>query len=368
MLRKIAVLAVVGLSIISCVGVDAEPKEYEASSPEIRYVGRVHSSDDGVSFDWSGTYLECRFRGEKISVRVSDTKRNYYNVFIDGEQRSVISTSGCDTLITLADSLGDRAHTLRLQKRTEGEQGRTTIHSLVLEQGGELLALESLPSRHIEFVGDSLTAGYGTEGLSKDEPYLAETQNCNLAHSAIIARYFDADYTLIAHSGRGVARNYGDKNTTSEVTMAEHIERMFDEDPASCWDWKASPHTPDIVVIHLGTNDFSTMPYPSKEEFTMDYIKILRSLRAGYGEQVPILCVAPYVGSPCFDYIKEMVKNQPVANLYFTAVVNGNYCNDSSELGSSAHPNYIGQRKMAMTLIPYISTITGWEIQSKVIE
>ena len=31
----------------------------------------------------------------------------------------------------------------------------------------------------------------------------------DLSYATIIARYFNADYTLIAHSGRGVVRNYG---------------------------------------------------------------------------------------------------------------------------------------------------------------
>ena len=44
------------------------------------------------------------------------------------------------------------------------------------------------------------------------------------------------------------------------------------------------------------------------------------------------------------------------------------YCNDGSELGSSAHPNYAGHRKMAMLLIPYVSTLTGWEAEIKPIE
>lgn len=32
-------------------------------------------------------------------------------------------------------------------------------------------------------------------------------------------------------------------------------------------------------------------------------------------------------------------------------------------LGASMHPNYVGQKKMAFNIIPYISTITGWEMK-----
>ena len=36
--------------------------------------------------------------------------------------------------------------------------------------------------------------------------------------------------------------------------------------------------------------------------------------------------------------------------------------NDTDDLGSAWHPNYKGQMKMAMSLIPYISTVTGWDM------
>lgn len=344
-----------------------EAVEYRADSPEVRYVGRTVAQEGSVSFDWSGSYVELRFRASELAVRLSDTKKNYYNLTLDGAPCGVVTTHGCDTLVTLASGLGAGEHTLRMQKRTEGEQGRTTIHAFVLPRGGELLPVEVTTDRHIEFIGDSLTAGYGTEGLSKDDPFLAETENCNLAHSCIIARYFGADYTLLAHSGRGVARNYGDEKRVSDITMADLIERTFDEEDELQWDWSASPHHPDLVVIHLGTNDFSVPPFPTEEEFGADYRRILECVRKGYGPEVPILCVAPYVGSPCFDYIKRLVEGGAVENIHFAAVHRG-YCNDSSELGSSAHPNYEGQRKMAMTLIPHVSTLTGWEAEHKVIE
>ncbi|WP_204266956.1 hypothetical protein, partial [Citrobacter youngae] len=43
------------------------------------------------------------------------------------------------------------------------------------------------PSRHIEFIGNSLTCGYGVEGKDRSEPYKAETENCNLSYATIIA-------------------------------------------------------------------------------------------------------------------------------------------------------------------------------------
>ena len=85
-------------------------------------------------------------------------------------------------------------HHVLIQKRTEGEWGKTTIHQFVLHNEGELMKETECPSRHIEFIGNSLTCGYGVEGKDRSEPYKAETENCNLSYATIIARYFNADY------------------------------------------------------------------------------------------------------------------------------------------------------------------------------
>lgn len=364
---RLSALAVLALLCAGSVPAREESGELPAASPEIRYVGRTETTGGSVSFDWSGTYFECRFTGGSLAVRVSDTKRNYYNLTLDGHDAGIAATFGTDSLVVLAEGLGEGEHTLRMQKRTEGEQGRTTLHAFRLARNGRLLPAPPSPGRHIEFIGNSLTCGYGTEGRSKDEPFEPETENCDKAFGCIVARYFGADYTLIAHSGRGAARNYGDRNTVSENTMADRLGNTFDESPLPAWNFTASPYRPDIIVINLGSNDFSTEPHPSREEFAAAYTRILRTLRDAYGDTPPILCVAPRVGEPAFTFIRDICRAAVVRNLHFTAVLPG-YCNDGSDLGSSAHPNYTGQRKLAMLLIPYVSTLTGWEAEAKPIE
>ena len=63
-----------------------------ATAPEIRFVGRAAHSDDGaLSFDWSGTYFSFRFEGTRCAMRAADSKRNYYNVFVDGKPHGKVT-------------------------------------------------------------------------------------------------------------------------------------------------------------------------------------------------------------------------------------------------------------------------------------
>ena len=177
---------------------------YKANDENVSYVGRTEIQSDGsVSFDWTGTYLRTRLSGGELSMKISDTGINYYNVFVDSLLHKTVKVSGKDTLINFISGMDKSIHHVLIQKRTEGEWGKTTIHQFVLHNKGELMKETECPSRHIEFIGNSLTCGYGVEGKDRSEPYKAETENCNLSYATIIARYFNADYTLIAHSGRG---------------------------------------------------------------------------------------------------------------------------------------------------------------------
>lgn len=334
-----------------------------AASPEIRFTGRAVTGEDGsLTFDWSGSHFTFRFEGRRCAMRLSDTGCDYYNVFVDGRQTAVVTATGADTTIVLADSLPKGIHTLLVQKRTEGEQGRTTLYGI--ESDAPLLAAPEAPARHIEFIGDSHTCGYGTEGLSAEEQFTPQTENCDLAWGCIVARYFGAEYTLIAHSGQGIVRNWGDEKEVSDCTMRERMRRTLDMEESPAWD--GSAYRPDIVVIKLGSNDFSTGIAPAEKPFNDSYARAIDYLRSIWG-QVPILCVAPSDNTVVLRYLEQLIAERQDANLHFTVILPG-ATNWDSDMGANYHPNHHGHRKLAMSVIPYIATITGWELPDTSVE
>lgn len=352
----------VGAATASAWGAEATTNTYRADSKEVRWVGRVAVEPTGeVRFDWSGTYADMVLSGTKLEMVVSDSGLNYFNVIVDGRQHAIVKTQGNEPQRVVLFEGEQGTYHIRLQRRTEGFNGLTTVRSF--EAVGELTVDGNRPSgRHIEFIGDSLTAGYGTDSASGDEPYTAETQNCNLAYGCYVARYFDADYNLVAHSGQGMVRNYGDENTTSDYTMVDRYGLLFDEaDKELPYNFRRRSYVPDLVVIFLGTNDFSTKPWPSYEQFAEGYAELVEQVRAAHGKQVPILCVSSYVFDPTFDYVWRIAQSDK--NLHFACVLPEAFARPS-ELGASEHPNRVGQQKMAMTIIPYVSTITGWQVRN----
>ena len=339
---------------------------FKGNDPAVRYIGRTLVSSDGsVSFDWAGTYFETRLIGGNLSVKVSETWKSYYNVLVDGKLHKVVTVTGKDTLINLVSGIDKKTHQIRIQKRSEGEFGKTTIHQFILPNSGRLISENIIRERHIEFIGNSITCGYGTDGKDRDDPFLVETENCNKSFATIIARYFDADYTLIAHSGRGAVRNYGDSVRVSKITMKDRMLNTFDEDLTHKWDF--TRYKPDLVVINLGSNDFSGGPNPYLTEFVAAYKQIISQIRCHYGD-IPVLCLFP-VGMPDHVYpfyeVAIAEKNDPKVQLLR---LKKDLYNNTTDLGGGWHPGYQGQKKMAMWIIPYISTFTGWNLSEKIIE
>lgn len=59
----------------------AQNTEYPANDRRITYVGRTQATADGVTFDWSGSSVRICFRGTALAIRVSDTDKDYYNLW-----------------------------------------------------------------------------------------------------------------------------------------------------------------------------------------------------------------------------------------------------------------------------------------------
>lgn len=339
------------------------PHNCPADSELIRFVGRAAGNSDGsLSFDWSGSHFSFRFDGTECSMRASDTKRNYYNVFVDGKLYGKVTVEGEASVIRLAEKLPRGQHTVTVQKRTEAEQGRTTLYGI--ETDGRLLPPPLAPARLIEFIGDSHTCGYGTEGQSPSEPFTPETENCDLAWACITARYFGTDYVLIAHSGQGIVRNWGDTKAASQVTMTDRMMRTFDMAADPQWDFQG--YKPDIVVIKLGTNDLSDDIVPSERVFSEAFRRMRDNLREKYGD-VPILYVVPQGAGPFYDYARTVIKAMNDSDLH--CILQTDEIHDfGADLGAGYHPNHRGHRKIAASIIPYISTITGWDMPLQAIE
>ncbi len=363
-------LVVVFLMIIGQVA-NAQWQFVSAHDDALYYSGRIDRvHPEQVSFDWPGVSIHFQFTGEVLELCLDGGERNYFNIFIDGSLHEVMHVPN-DTVYAVKGIKGRGWHSCRIQKRTEGEMWRVLFKGIHLERGAKIRSVGQSFRRKIEFIGNSITCGYGTEGKSPEEDFLPETENVDKSYAFIAARAFNAECYVTAHSGLGVVRNYGDKEPVSTrlATLPNRYHQVFDMDTSLTWDF--SRWQPDAVVVNLGTNDYSTDVAPEKSVFVQRYIQFIRQLRTYYGD-IPVFCICgPMRDEPAYSNVKEVVElSRAMHNddqLYFIGIP-GCLLNKSSDLGSDYHPSYRGQLKMARHIIPTIANVLHWDYDNSEFE
>ena len=181
------------LGLLAMLPLRLKAETVPATDSRITFVGRSVIEDGSYRFDFPSTYFRVAFAGKTLSVRLSDTKRNFYAVWLDtptsAEPTHIIEVKGNDTiidLITVADTKKSKLkeHQVVIQRRTEANCGTTTVREFITD--GRFLQAQPLKSRQIEFIGDSYTCGYGVDAPSRRDPFKDETENASRTYASFL--------------------------------------------------------------------------------------------------------------------------------------------------------------------------------------
>ena len=325
-----------------------------ADDPNIQYVGRFDMTNPAApGFDWSLCTIRAKFQGTSCSVKL-DGPGKYFDVFIDGAETSpIISTSGGLQTFVVASGLSDNVHSISICRRAEATAGKNIFRGFVLDGGKTLVAPGPGPTRKIEFIGDSFTCGYGVE-TTFGEPFTNATENARLTYAGRMASHYNADCMITARSGHGMVRNYNNPTQTSLDPMPFYYPRtcgsVASNDYAFTWQ-------PDVVVVVLGINDFSTTPYPSEEQYVGGYSSFITTLRGHY-PNAHILCTYwSGMNAIASNYIAAAVSASGDGKVHFANVPFD--IDFPDDYGADYHPNVTGQTKIADAFIPVFDSIMG---------
>lgn len=244
---------------------------------------RDSSSFGGQDFtsQWPGSYFSAAFRGTTVFFRVGKADE-ILHVVVDGQD--VGSLVKPQPGVYAVDGLSRGKHEVTVLVATESQEGPNTFGGFAIPPGEKALVPKPR-RRQIEFIGDSHTVGYGNlstkHECTKGEIW-SETDDTK-AFGALVAAHYAADYQVNAISGRGVVRNYGGFQADTLPQVYPYV--LFDKqqrysDPA----WK-----PQVIVVALGTNDFTTPLHAGERWKTRDelhadyeatYARFLDDLRA----------------------------------------------------------------------------------------
>jgi lysophospholipase L1-like esterase len=258
----------------------------------------------------------------------------------------------------LASGLAAGEHDALLYKRTEAFFTTAQFLGFMVAGGQILDHAFNTQNRRIELIGDSITCGYGDEGMGPTCPFTNGTENEYLAYGALTARALGAEQVTLAWSGKGVYRNY-------DGTMTEPVPVLYDRTIAtsatSSWDFKSE--IPDAVIVNLGTNDFAQGDPGSG--FVSAYDAFVKKIRGHYPTATIFLAVGPMLGDPSLTtargYVQGVVSTETQAGdtrIAYVEFAQQDIAADGA--GCDYHPSLATHQKMATVLTAAIKGKLGW--------
>lgn len=233
--------------------------------------GRNGVKDGVVWCEHVASGAEVTFYGTELTATVALTGKSYARVFVDGEAEGTFKELSSAQDFVLAEELPLAIHTVRLLKSSETDDGIFTIGGFGTD--GQFLTAAPKADYKIEFVGDSITSGYGALGKYGDARTVANSDVCK-GYAYLTAQKLEADFTFVALQGICVNKNI----YQPELRMSDMYRWVSPSDKA---DYSFDDGV-NMVVLNLGTNDNSyitSVDGSYADEFTNDYEALLRYIR-----------------------------------------------------------------------------------------
>lgn len=341
----------------------SEGKFIAASDSHIQYVGRFSFKDPkAVAFTYPGVQINARFTGTSVSLYCKPGS-GYFMAQVDGGLPVKVDLSQkSDSIALVRDDLGEGTHELRLMYAIEGYSIKPAFKGLFLDADGQIKDAPERKQRRIEFIGNSITCGYGLESNDPHEGFSYETENHYWTYAAQTARALNAEHLVVARSGIGIYRNYGGPKQGSKDCMPRMYDQVLFNQEGEYWDY--TRYTPDVVLINLGTNDTS-QDLHSVALLKQGYIGFIRQIRSHYPDaKIVLLSGTMLNGGPLRDVQKAMdravsaIRKEGDRNVYRYDMQPQD---GSLGYGADYHPNRPQQSKMAKELTAYLQKLMNWD-------
>ena len=279
-----------------------------------------------------------------------------FEILLDGKQVFDGRLTEKETAVTVFDGNEKRDAEVRLIKLSESTSSLMALREI--ETDGEIESLAERPVK-MEFIGDSITCGYGVEGRSEAETFTTATENAEKGYAVLTAEALNADAVLTCFSGHGIVSGYTDdpRIRNEEDLVSIYYEKAGrNELPLPSgkkiqdYPRDFSLFRPDYVVVNLGTNDLSWCRTDEArgELFARDYTGFLKTVRK-HNPGARILCVLGAMGTGLNDRMKQGVeafcRETGDTQVSVLAVEEQNAARDG--YGADYHPNETTQRLLA---------------------
>lgn len=349
--------------------------KYIAAESNVRLLGRTTLKDDTRYLSYSYSGIEFETTAQKVSAVLwtdgaygPETLKAWVAVFINDESvpSKRFSLDEEESSYILYENQEVQSIKVRLVKFSEAAFAKVGIKVIEVEGNLESIKPTQSKKRKIEFIGDSITCGYGNEGVCKVDDFTTRLENPWLGYAVQVAEMLDAEVQLVSWSGIGVYSGWTNTDEPSRDLLMPELYQYTDlsllEVTGEKERWSFTAFEADIIIIHLGTNDTSyTKGIKERvEQFGSAYYEFIKEVRQ-YNTKAIILCVLGVMGQELYPEISKQVKrireeeqDEKVASLCLDVQL------ESDGLGIDDHPSLKTHRKMTQAIGEKSQKIMKW--------
>lgn len=287
------------------------------NAENVKLLGRTYLDDDnvlwlsysgsGAEFTVTGTRAEITIMGDSSVSSGSNLAR--IAIYVDGERVVDDMIDKAEESYVLFEGEEERTAEVSIVKLSECAMSSCGIGKIDVDG-----TVAPTPDKdlYIEFIGDSITCGYGVDDEDKSHSFSTTTEDVTKAYAYKTAQKLSADYSMVSISGYGVVSGYTTDGTkVSAQTIPQYYDKLgfsynnFNNTKPESIEWSFDGRQPDIVVLNLGTNDSSYCggSIDKSEEFAQGYIDFLKVIREK-NPDASIVCAFGIMGNSLYQYIE----------------------------------------------------------------
>lgn len=299
---------------------------YNLTKENVKFLGRTYFdkealwcglSGSGITFTFTGTKANITLIGDNTTHGIETEGKARVGIYVDGVRVVDTMIEEPEKTFCVHDSETAQKITIQVIKLSECAMSTVGIKKV------DIISIDGISptpakSRKIEFIGDSITCGYGVDLEIAESTFTTNTEDVTKAYAYKTARNLDADYSMVCYSGYGVVSGYTEngEKVINELVPAYYNKvgfsyaKPFGTLELDAIPWNFNEYKPDIIVINLGTNDDSYCQdnLDRQEEFAAEYVKFLKRVRS-YNTEAAILCTVGMMGQRIYGAVEKAVKD-----------------------------------------------------------
>ncbi len=352
-------------------------KKITLSKDNAKLIGRTFSkggalwlglSGTGAEFVFTGKIFRITIKGDEIAVPGNEDSYTRIAVYADGKRVFDEIVDFNEKTFDVLEFEEEKTADIRIIKLSEAAMSSCAVE--VVTDDGARVEPAAGKAHKIEFIGDSITCGYGVDDEDENHQFSTSTEDVTRAYAYKTADALNADYSMFSASGYGIISGYTEEDVPKyEETIPQFYESMgfsygsFDGVKPQNIKWDFGIFVPDVIVVNLGTNDDSyCRDFSDRQQvFEKEYAKFLERVRA-LNPTAYIFCTVGIMGERIYSAVESGCKAyaEKTGDKRITAMRFSEQNGAEDGYAANWHPTEKTHIKAAETLTEKIRNVMDW--------